>query len=108
MFMPAAYGLSLFTFTTSSKRAIEQRLGSSGSQANPGGTTAKRRITFKTPVSDAPIPLESIHVSRTQPLEIHVRHEQMISVDHGEDAHGDDAESETKGGSEKHHGEWEV
>ncbi|GAA6043207.1 hypothetical protein NBRC10512_008015 [Rhodotorula toruloides] len=105
MFMPAAYGLSLFTFATSSKRAIEQRLGSSGSQGNVGGTAAKRRTTFKTSAvpGETPIPLETIRLPRTQPLEIHVQHEQVVSVDHNDD-------TESKGGSsEKHHGpEWEV
>lgn len=104
--MPAAYGLSLFTFATSSKRAIEQRLGSSGSQGHiAGGTAAKRRTTFKTTTvpGETPIPLETIRLPRTQPLEIHVQHEQVVSVDHNDDR-------ESKGGSsEKHHGpEWEV
>uniref|UniRef100_A0A0K3CIE3 FGENESH: predicted gene_10.117 protein n=1 Tax=Rhodotorula toruloides TaxID=5286 RepID=A0A0K3CIE3_RHOTO len=106
MFMPAAYGLSLFTFATSSKRAIEQRLGSSGSHGNvAGGTATKRRTTFKTSAvpGEAPIPLETIRLPRTQPLQIHVQHEQVVSVDHNEDR------ASSKGGSEKHHGpEWEV
>ncbi|BGP34808.1 hypothetical protein JCM10296v2_006632 [Rhodotorula toruloides] len=105
MFMPAAYGLSLFTFATSSKRAIEQRLGSSGSHGNVGGTAAKRRTTFKTSAvpGETPIPLETIRLPRTQPLEIHVQHEEVVSVDHNDDG-------ESKGGSsEKHRGpEWEL
>ncbi|BGP02906.1 hypothetical protein RTBOTA2_005820 [Rhodotorula toruloides] len=90
MFMPAAYGLSLFTFSVSSKRAIDQRLGSSASPGYVPAQGPKRHQPANSAPPETPIPLNNMRGAQLQPggqipLQIRVQHEEVVSVDEGED-----------------------
>ncbi|BGP27117.1 hypothetical protein Rt10032_c12g4856 [Rhodotorula toruloides] len=87
--MPAAYGLSLFTFSVSSKRAIDQRLGSSGSPGYVPAQGPKRHPAATSPLPETPIPLHNMCGAQLRPgqipLQIRVQHEKVVSVDEGDD-----------------------
>lgn len=88
--MPAAYGLSLFTFSVSSKRAIDQRLGSSVSPGYVPAQGPKRHHAATSPPPETPIALNNMRGAQLQPggqipLQIRVQHEEVVSVDEGDD-----------------------
>ncbi|BGO94953.1 hypothetical protein NBRC10512_000632 [Rhodotorula toruloides] len=90
LFMPAAYGLSLFTFSVSSKRAIDQRLGSSVSPGYVPAQGPKRHHAATSPPPETPIALNNMRGAQLQPggqipLQIRVQHEEVVSVDEGDD-----------------------
>ncbi|BGP27118.1 hypothetical protein Rt10032_c12g4855 [Rhodotorula toruloides] len=107
MFMPAAYGLSLFTFATSSKRALEQRLGSRGSHGNVGRSDREASDD----IQDVGLARRGAHTARddpppSKPAAPNPRPARTGGL--GGSQHNEDRES-SKGGSEKHRGpEWEV
>lgn len=106
MLMPSAYALSLFTFSVSSKRAIDQRLGSSGAPGYVPAQPPKRPQLATSPATETSIPLANVRASTPLqngqiPLQIRVKHEEVVAVD-------DDLDYRDSKSTMGRQGDWEV